>query len=245
MRKEAVNLNLRQQVDHWWQHLQFALLPARCLLCRQSADQRRDLCVRCAEGLMHNFTCCARCALPMQRNEKLCGLCIKKEPPFATVWAPFQYVYPLDHLITRFKFQQDLAAGRVLSELWLEAYDKAQPARPELLIPVPLHNNRLRERGYNQSLELVRAFAKRLHIDLELSSLRRIRATSSQSSLNAKERRRNVRGAFAIVQNTNLPAHVALVDDVMTTGATVREAARVLRNAGVERVDVWVLARAP
>lgn len=238
-------MNWRTRVDVWWRHLQFTVLPAHCLLCQQVADQQRDLCVACADDLARNSVFCARCALPMQRHEALCGVCLKREPPFTVAWAPFQYVYPFDRLVTQFKFGQDLAVGRVLSELWLEAFHTNQPARPDLLIPVPLHNSRLRERGFNQAVELARPLARALNIELHLTALKRIRATAAQSNLDAKARQRNVRGAFAIGSRAKLPTHVALVDDVMTTGATLREAARVLRSTGVTRVDVWAVARAP
>ena len=145
----------------------------------------------------------------------------------------------------RLKFGRSLAAGRVLSQLWIDALSESPPARPDLLIPVPLHASRLRERGYNQALELARPLAQALTIPLRHDVLLRTRATLAQANLDAKARRKNLRGAFAIVENAALPQHVVIVDDVMTTGATLRECARVLLRAGVSRVDVWALARAP
>ena len=145
----------------------------------------------------------------------------------------------------RFKFGRSLAAGKVLSELWVDAMQGSPPPRPDALLPVPLHPSRLRERGYNQALELARPLAREFGIALRTDLLVRSRATSTQSNLDAAERRRNLRGAFAIVDNAALPAHVAIVDDVMTTGTTLQECAKTLLRAGVERVDVWALARAP
>lgn len=175
----------------------------------------------------------------------LCGGCLRHEPPFAGAWAPFRYEHPLDLLEARFKFHADLAAGRVLSALMIERAAADAPPRPELLIPVPLHSARLRERGYNQALELAQPLARAFAIPLRADLLVRTRATPPQTGLDAKTRRRNLRGAFALAEGTALPEHVALIDDVMTTGATLRECARVLRRAGVARVDVWALARAP
>ncbi len=116
---------------------------------------------------------------------------------------------------------------------------------PQLLLVVPLHQKRLRQRGYNQALELARPLARALDVPLRHDILQRFRATDAQTELDALSRRRNVRGAFVLREGVALPAHVAILDDVMTTGATLAECARVLRRNGVQRVDVWALARAP
>jgi len=118
-------------------------------------------------------------------------------------------------------------------------------ALPNAIVPVPLHPTRLRERGYNQALELAKPLAREFGLVLAPGLLRRTRATAAQSDLDAVARRNNLRGAFEVDTNHAAPAHVALLDDVMTTGTTLREAARTLKRAGVARVDVWVLARAP
>ena len=240
----AVNLTRRVLVDGW-RSLQFILLPPHCLLCKQRSDSARDLCAACAADLVRNHIACPRCALPLQAPAPACGECLRDEPPFATALAPFVYASPLDRLEASFKFGRSLAAGRVLSELWLDALREAPPALPDALVPVPLHRDRLRERGYNQALELARPLARELGIDLRLDMLQRVRATSAQSDLDAAARRRNLRGAFAAADRVAPPAHVAIVDDVMTTGTTLRECARALARAGVARVDVWALARAP
>ena len=223
-----------------------AVLPPRCLLCGAEGAGGQDLCSGCRADLPLNTCCCARCALPLDHAADQCGICLKREPPFASAWAPFRYAHPLDLLEARFKFHRDLAAGRLLSALMIEALaERAPPARPERLICVPLHRERLRERGYNQALELAKPLARALRIPLDANALIRLRNTSAQTGLDAKARRRNLHAAFAVAANATLPAHVAILDDVMTTGTTLRECARVLRRAGVERVDVWALARAP
>jgi ComF family protein len=159
------------------------------------------------------------------------------------VVAPFLYGPPLDRWLPRFKFHHDLAAGRLLSQLMLEAC--AAAPRPDALVPVPLHRSRLRSRGYDQALELARPLARALALPLRTNLLARARATSAQSSLHALQRHRNLRGAFAAAPGRQPPAHVALIDDVMTTGATLHAAAHALRAAGVARVDAWVCARTP
>jgi len=241
----AVNLTRRFSVDGIWRGLQFALLPPHCQLCGQRGDVRRDLCTACAAEFARNRVCCGRCALPLEVAAPLCGECLEHAPPFASATAAFVYGHPLDLLMARLKFGHSLAAGRVLSELWIDALRAEPPPLPRALIPVPLHIDRLRERGYNQALELARPLAMALKIPLRDDLLARARATSAQSNLDAVERRKNLRGAFSVAQDAGLPAHVAVVDDVMTTGATLRECARTLLRAGAERVDVWVLARAP
>ncbi|HEV7490065.1 MAG TPA: ComF family protein [Rhodanobacteraceae bacterium] len=221
------------------------MLPLRCLLCGADGDGGRDLCAGCARDCRVNSPSCLRCALPLATPAPLCGECLEQEPPFVAAWVPFRYGHPLDLLEARFKFRNDLAAGRVLADLMIERATSDAPARPAALVAVPLHPSRLRERGYNQALELAKALSAALLIPLARDVLVRVRATAAQTGLDSAARRRNLRGAFAVARKTGMPEHIALIDDVMTTGATLRECARVLRRAGVARVDVWALARAP
>jgi ComF family protein len=232
-------------VDGWPARALRVLLPPRCLLCGARGADGRDLCSGCVADLGKNQPACPRCALPLAHPAPLCSACITAQPPFESAWAPFRYGHPLDLLEARFKFRADLAAGRVLSDLLTERMRVDAPARPDAIVPVPLHRARLRARGYNQALELARPLARSLGVPLRDDLLLRTRVTDPQSALDAKARRRNVRGAFALTEGVPLPAHVALFDDVMTTGATLREAALTLRRAGVLRVDAWALARAP
>src|SRR5689334_7046979 len=144
MPRIAVNLNMPSPVDGLLRRVQHALLPPRCLLCAQKSDAARDLCGACRSDFHANDRCCARCALPAA----LCGECLKREPPFDATFAPFLYGHPLDHLLTRLKFGRSLAAGRVVAELWIEALRDALatgaiPALPNVVIPVPLHAQRL------------------------------------------------------------------------------------------------------
>lgn len=238
-------MGFRIGVDGALRRLLARVLPPTCLLCAGVGEGGRDLCAGCAGDLTLNSPACQRCALPLEASAPLCGRCLDREPPFAAAWAPFRYGHPLDLVEARFKFRRDLAAGRVLAELMIQRAATDRPALPELLIPIPLHASRLRARGYNQALELARPLAKALAIPCAHDALVRTKATPAQTALDAKARRRNLRGAFEVARAAALPRHVALVDDVMTTGATLREAARVLRRAGVERVDAWALARAP
>ena len=233
----------REVLRHAWCDLHRFVLPLRCLLCGAAGANDLDLCADCAAELPRNRSCCARCALPLAAPAALCGECQQHTPLWDAAWAPFRYGWPLDRLESRYKFGKDLAAGRVLSALW--AREPRPIELPSLLLTVPLHRSRLRRRGYNQALELARPLAHELGVPLRHDALRRIRHTAAQTELDAVGRRRNVRGAFAVREAVTLPAHVAILDDVMTTGATLAECARVLKRSGVARVDVWALARAP
>lgn len=189
---------------------------------------------------------CPRCALPLAAPAPACAGCLARPPAFAWTLAPYRYAFPLDRLLSRFKYSGDLAGGRLLAELLADALAREPRlgARDVLLLPVPLAGDRLAERGYNQALELARPLARRLGLTLAVDGLARIRATPRQAGLSARARRRNLRGAFAasaVVRGRR----VLLVDDVMTTGATLRECARVLHRAGAREVGVVVLARAP
>ncbi len=219
------------------------LLPWRCLLCGALGMVGVDLCAACAAELPRNTDCCARCAVPLPSASALCGQCQRQAPPWDGAWAPFRYDWPLDRLESRYKFSANLSVGRALSTLW-----QAEPMpmdRPDWVIPVPLHRSRLRRRGYNQALELARQLARAWSLPCRHQVLYRVRATETQTGLGASARRSNVRGAFRLCEGLSLPAHVAILDDVMTTGATLAECTRALKRAGVARVDVWALARAP
>src|SRR5581483_10257869 len=230
--------------QRWFSALHRWLLPWRCLLCGDAGANGMGLCADCAAELPRNTHCCRRCALPLPIAAPLCGRCQRKPPPWDAAWAPFRYAWPLDRLETRFKFSRDLAAGRVLATMWQR---EAHPSDlPQLIMPVPLHRRRLRQRGYNQAWELARPLAHALGIACHHDVLRRVRHTDAQTGLDAVERRRNLRKAFSLREDAgHLPAHVAVLDDVFTTGATLAECTRVLKRAGVARVDVWALARAP
>ena len=241
----AVNQTVLPQVDGALSGLGRALWPPRCLVCSAAGRGDLDLCQACADGLRWNRCACLRCAMPLPRPAPACGACLQNDRRRALdeIHAACIYAFPVDRLLPRFKFHQDLAAGRLLTQLMAQAF--CGLPRPDALVPVPLHRTRLRSRGYDQALELARPLARTLALPLHPALLMRCRATAPQSRLDAGARHRNLRGAFAVHDTGALPAHVVLIDDVMTTGATLQAAATVLRRAGVQRVDAWVCARAP
>lgn len=251
---------LRQRLGHWLRVDAARLLwPNRCLVCEAPGLDGLDLCAACVAELPWNPCACPRCALPLPvaaalrpGSGQVCGDCLRREaalgrrgraPALDGVHAGFVYAAPLDRLLPRFKFHRDLAAGALLAQLMADAC--APLPRPDTLVPVPLHRARLRQRGYDQALELARPLARALDLPLRDDLLQRVRLTAPQSELSAAGRRRNLRGAFAVNTAVPLPAHVTLIDDVMTTGATLWAAADALKRAGVLRVEAWVCARVP
>ncbi|HEY5805507.1 MAG TPA: ComF family protein [Lysobacter sp.] len=223
------------------QRLGDALWPPRCLLCGEPGEVGLDLCGACHAALPFIHAACVRCGLPLTDTARTCGACLRRPPPQTVTRAVFLYAPPLDRLLPRVKFHGDLAGARLLAALMARSLADAEP--PQALVPLPLHRSRLRSRGYDQALELARPLAHALQLPLRDDLLRRLRATAAQSTLDVDDRHRNVRNAFATAAGVALPAHVAVIDDVMTTGATVRAAALALGRAGVARVDVWVCAR--
>lgn len=220
------------------------LVPPVCALCGAAGASGLDLCSDCRSTLPRLGPACGHCGRSTAVPVAHCGRCLAVPPRFDSVIAPLGYEYPADRAIQAFKFRHDLSLGRSLAMLLAEAVRQRGEPLPALLLPVPLHRSRLRERGYNQSLELARHLGRALGVPVDAGRLRRTRATAAQSGLDRRARRQNVRAAFALEGHAALPGHVAIVDDVLTTGATVSELARLLKDAGVAHVAVWVLARA-
>lgn len=243
-----VNFTPSAVVDGWRRAWRRAW-PAHCLACGGRGADGRDLCPACHARLPWLRAACSRCALPLPAavpdrvRDRLCGECLRTPPPLDAVHAALVYAPPLDRLLPRFKFHGDLAAGRLLAALMCETAPRFP--RDAALVPVPLHRRRLRQRGYDQALELAKPLARACARPLRDDLLRRARATAAQSRLHADQRKRNLRNAFSVNAGVALPASVVLVDDVMTTGATLHAAAKALRKAGVARVEAWVCARVP
>jgi ComF family protein len=226
----------------WAGRLLNGLLPPRCLACERPADGR-ELCADCAAGLPSNRCACPRCALPLPQPAPLCGRCIRRLPRFERAFAPFTYADPVDRWLGRLKFRDGLACGRLLGDLLAEATAAEFVDGIDALLPVPLHPARLRQRGYNQALELARPLARRWQLPLWPDGLRRQRDTPHQIGLDAKTRRRNLRGAFAADPRV-AGRRLLLLDDVITTATTLNEASAELRRAGALEVRVIAVARA-
>jgi ComF family protein len=174
--------------------------------------------------------------------DTFCGTCQLHPPPYDRVLAPFRYESPLNHLIHRLKYNGRLEQARLLGDLMAEWLEGRLDPLPDRVIPVPLHPARLRQRGFNQAVELARRVCNRLQLPLDIQSCYRQKATLPQSEMaDARARARNIKGAFLV--RGEIRGTVAILDDVMTTGSTVGELAKCLRAAGAARIEVWAVAR--
>lgn len=240
-------VDIKQAAQALW----FGVFPPICLLCGLRGQSSLDVCTGCYADLTTMQNACSRCAEPLAISQNLCGRCNFRLPVFDKVHAPYLYTPPLTQLITHFKYQRQMSAGHALGQLLAESVEQAITAgaltMPDCLVPVPLHPWRQVRRGFNQSALLAGDICRYLQAheyacDVNYGLLQRIQTTRPQSGLNLAERRRNLRGVFKL--NHSPPKHIALIDDVLTSGSTANECARVLKAQGCETVQVWVVARA-
>ena len=226
------------------------LFPARCIACHGKVDHREsDICSECIGEMPLNKHCCPRCAVPLAKehpNGVICGRCIRQQPAFDYSYSLFRYEGIIVSLIHQLKFSQKIGHARSLGALLAEGSAEYvnKNGLPDGLLPVPLHRRRLRQRGFNQSSELARMLASRWSCPVIFDEVERGRKTESQTGLSAKQRKKNIRGAFTLASEVTFD-HVLIIDDVVTTGSTVNELARLLKKAGVKRVGVLSVARAP
>jgi len=217
---------------HW-------LLGGTCSLCRGAAE-RGLLCEPCdAELPRLQKPLCPRCALPSPSGE-LCGRCLAEPPQFDATIAALEYAFPVDVLVQGLKFRGELAFAGLLGGLLAKRVHATPPV--QYVLPVPLARDRLRERGYNQSLEIARYVAPAMRAQLAPGLCERTAPTRAQTGLPWPERAKNVRGAFRATRSLD-GATIALLDDVMTTGATLDEIAGTLKRSGAAHVVNWVVAR--
>jgi ComF family protein len=214
-----------------------------CALCG-AASGAELLCADCrAELTRAPAPACPVCAGPVEfeGDGRVCGACLQHPPAYDRTVARLSYAFPTDELIQALKYRSQLPLARLFAQLLGEAL-RAAP-RADVLIPMPLHPARARERGFNQATEIAKPLARALNLPLDTTSLSRTRDTARQAVLPLDERQRNVKGAFTCADAV-AGKHVALLDDVMTSGATLNEAAKALKRAGAREVSLWVVARA-
>ncbi|MBB3062629.1 ComF family protein [Microbulbifer rhizosphaerae] len=215
---------------------------ARCVLCAAGPAEPDGVCEPCRGELPYLHSACHRCALPLPQPAGACANCLQQPPPFASARAAWHYAFPVGQLIQRFKYHRDLAAGHSLALL---AADHIRPnERPDLLVPIPLHWRRYLTRGYNQAQLLASEFGRQWNIPVKPRLLHKHTATGTQQQLKRGQRLRNLRDSFR-VRGTPVGLHIGLVDDVITTGATLEAAARCLLEVGAARVSTFALARTP
>jgi ComF family protein len=220
------------------------LFPATCLLCLDPGQPPRlDLCRGCEADLPRSPRGCAVCAVPVAAGRIACDPCFARRPAFDAAFAPYRYEFPLVELIHRLKYGGQAAIARILGLLLARRLAERGAPAVDALVPVPLYPAREARRGYNQAAEIARFAAELLALPVADRIALRVRATEEQAALPAIVRRVNVSGAFA-VRAGPVPAAVAIVDDVLTTGATADALAAALKSAGCRRVEVWAVARA-
>lgn len=236
-------------MNRWLKNIQYRLLPAYCVLCGSTAVSQQDICQDCYNTLPLNNIACSRCAVPLSgvdATDAVCGQCLQTPPPYRRCISLLKYETPVDYLVRRLKFGKDLVCARLLGELFaaqlFDLYEKQQD-KPEVIIPVPLHKTRLRERGFNQAVEISRIIAKRLQIPMDLSCCQRHKVTLPQAELPANKRKQNLNGAFSFHSTGNF-RRIALVDDVMTTGHTINELVKTINKNKDYSIDIWICARA-
>ena len=210
------------------------------MLCSAPQGGSLALCADCLQDLpWHSAGRCPQCALASVDNQ-LCGHCLKSPPTFDATQALFRYEYPLDAMLQRYKYSHLLALAETFGALMADSI--APTSLPDVITPMPLHPQRLAERGFNQAVEIARVVSKQLGIKMDTASCSRIKLTPPQVSLPLKQRVKNMRGAFACSQRLD-GLRIALIDDVMTTSASLNALAKTIKSAGADSVECWVIAR--
>lgn len=217
----------------WW-------LPRVCRLCDRTIDRDLDLCASCERSLPWNHWPCQRCGVPLREARDLCGRCIDQPPPMSSTLAPLLFEGPVRHWVHAAKFGNGFGEAKLLSALLARAIASSGAPLPDGLVPVPLSPARLFRRGHNQAVLLALPLSRRFGIELHRRGIQRL-GGKSQRGQSRSERAASVQGAFRATRRFS--GRLAIVDDVMTTGATAAELARCLLAAGAEQVEVWAAAR--
>lgn len=225
------------------------ILPYSCVMCLEISDQRRDLCHQCQKDLPHLVNTCQQCGMAFSASHDFprCGQCITHPPHFDHAIVGFEYQTPIDSWLRQFKFHKKGLYARILTEIYaeklLQIFQFHPENKPQILIPMPLHWRRLTQRGFNQAYIIARYLSRQLKIPIiKHASVTRIKYTRAQSSLNLQSRKRNIQRAFSVQKLVGIN-HIAIIDDIITTGNTVNELSKQLKLAGVQHISVWALAR--
>ncbi|MEQ1488656.1 MAG: ComF family protein [Methylotenera sp.] len=213
-----------------------------CLLCTAHNGSELGLCDACVKSLpWHGAPQCPQCGL--HSDGLVCGHCLSSPPDFDATHSLFTYDFPVDSMLQHYKYRDMLYLSNTFATLFSQKLaTKNNANKIDLIIPMPMHSARLKERGFNQALEIARIIAKNSQIKCDFTTCQRTKLTPPQASLPLKERIKNIRGVFSCMQKLQ-GLNIAIVDDVMTTGASLNELAKTLKQAGASHVECWVIAR--
>lgn len=222
------------------------LVPPVCLGCNADTKNGLAFCALCCDSLFtHITTACRACGLPLEMDARLCGACQHRAPLQDRTTVALQYTPYVAKLMSDIKFKEKREActffSACLQQSILSRY--ASDVLPDVIVPMPLHRKRLQTRGFNQAMVLAKPLSEGLKRPIHESLLKRIKYTDPQMQLDKTLRAKNVRDAFTVQVSGDVPQHIALVDDVLTTGATVSAAVKACKAAGIQRIDVWCVAR--
>ncbi len=219
------------------------LIPKTCMQCARKIRELNCIyCEQCSDELPYSKHSCHRCGQPFSGFSNYCGRCVSKLPAFDACFCAFEYSAPISNAICRFKYAEQPQMARYLARLMIDELLSQEIEIPEAIIAVPMHRSSLRKRGYNQSHELAKHFSKRLNVPLLTNTLSKTKATPRQATQSLSQRKINQKGSFQVVKDIKFN-HIAIVDDVVTTGATAQEIAKTLKKNGVDYVQVWGIAR--
>lgn len=234
------------------QKLYKQVMPDICCMCDTKGMTDLDLCQNCHKSLPHNLQSCFRCAIPLgttwqqSDSQTICGRCLNQPDAIDQAIIPFLYRPPVDHMIKRLKFSGDTKFSRLLGELLADAVSaNNHSTAPDVLLPVPIHHQRLMHRGFNQAEMIAHTTGQRLGIAVDCKAINRSALQLPQAGLSARKREDNIRRAFEVNRSNVEGLNVAIVDDVYTTGATARSIARQLNKARARKISIWAVARTP
>lgn len=222
-----------------------SLWPTRCLICLQTVaitSPIEHLCPSCFELLPWNTPACARCAQPLPMALAYCAHCLGKSMRQERSYILFHYTPPISDWIHAAKFEASFIHCRLLSQLLSHTLAHRSTPWPQRVLPIPLHPRRLRQRGYNQAVEMARTVCARFEIPMDKQSLQRYRYSQPQSKLALKKRKDNVRDSFQLQRPLNV-SHIALLDDVTTSGNTLEAASKALLVQGPLELEYWCIAK--
>lgn len=225
------------------------LLPAQCLLCHLPSNDKL-ICDHCQKELKQTRACCQHCGLSLPISQPFCGDCIKRSHQFTQLHALADYHPPFSILIKQLKYKKNLLAGELLGQIMIQSvrqrFSNNEIQQIDYLLPVPLHQKKQRQRGFNQAQIVSQYLSKQLTIPLLVDTIQRHKETAPQEGLSVQKREQNLHNAFAISagqQHILKDSYIVIIDDVVTTGSTVNSLCQLLRQAGVKRIDIWCVCR--